>query len=403
MKTTVSFLLAFFLFVSFAFSQLVSPNNRVHTRLNVRDMPSSAGQIIGSLAPGEAAPLITDTVSHYYQILFEGSDQAYVHKGYSELVGHVKDSLVIGSWNIKFFGSSNSGKRDIKAIADIVQFMDVMAIQELKDHHFIKHLDSLVAELGRRGYRYDYIYSDSSGYMDNPDTNLNNYAERGGFIWDVDRIEFLGSGDKCRFITSPVINNPIFRIVPVVAEFKVLSGSGFDFQLVSLHTVYKKEISWVRKQEFEYIHQWMNEQANDTTLAEKDIFIMGDFNANPPGQPKAHQYFNDIITDTTAYRIIFNEPLKAGEQSIRTTVMIPVRNVPHANELPAYDHLLLLKNTGYAVGMDTVTWASGIIGVIEFDTIPKWRAFTSALSVGARISDHRPIWIKLDYNTEDKD
>jgi endonuclease/exonuclease/phosphatase family metal-dependent hydrolase len=189
-------------------------------------------------------------------------------------------------------------------------------------------------------------------------------------------------------------------VVPVTAAFKVLSAEGFDFQMVSVHTVYKKEISWVRKQEFEFIHQWMNTQLGEPDRNEKDIFFMGDFNANPPRQPLAHHYFDDIFTDTTSYRIIFNEPLKAGQASIRTTVMIPVTN---ENEKPAYDHLLLSRHTSYAVGKDTVTWDSGIIGVVEFDTIPKWRAFSSALSVGSRISDHRPIWIKIPYDTEDRD
>ena len=105
MKTVISFFFGFLVFVPFTFSQLVTPNHRVSSRLNVRDMPG--GNIIGSLEPGESAPLITDAIASYYKILYEGTDTGYVHKGYSKVVGHVKDSLVIGSWNIKWFGYSN--------------------------------------------------------------------------------------------------------------------------------------------------------------------------------------------------------------------------------------------------------------------------------------------------------
>lgn len=407
MKTLVSFLFILFVVVSTSYSQRVIPGDRVVNHVNVRELPITSSDIVGTLSPGESAELI-ESISSWYKIRCDDGDIGYVSKSWTKLddgtsEAEGKDELVIGSWNIKFFGSSDSDRRDIPAIADIVQTMDVMAIQEIKDKHFIMRLDSLVAELNRRGYKYRYLYSDSTGYDDNPDATLNNYAERGGFIWDIDRVALLNPDEKYKFIHLPEINNPVFRVVPISAEFQVLSSHGFDFKMVSVHTVYKKEISWVRKQEFEFIHQWMNAQLQDPDVIEKDIFFIGDFNANPPSQPKAHRYFDNIITDTTAYRIIFNEPVKAGELPRRTTVLIPIKNNPNENESPNYDHILLSRQTSYALPLDTITWASGIIGVIEFDTIQKWQAFSSALSVGARISDHRPIWIKLDYDTEDRD
>lgn len=400
---TFSFLLVFFLSFSFAFSQLVTPNDRVSSRLNVRDLPSSAGNIIGSLEPGESAALLSETVPYYYQILFSGVDTAYVHKGYSKVVGHMKDSLVIGSWNIKFFGSPDSCKRDIETIADIVQTMDVMAIQEVSDKNFLERLDSLVELLGTRGYNYEYLYSDPSGYDDNPISGLNDYTERSGFIWDVDRISISHIDEGYKFIDAPIINNPVFRVVPISAEFEVKSPEGFDFQLISVHTVYKQEIAYVREREFSYLHDWMNEQIEDPDIIEKDIFMIGDFNSNPTYQPKRNHYFYDVVTDTTNYRIIFNEPVLAGQKSIRTTILVPIKNTEGEHELPVYDHLLLSRHTSYALPLDTLTWESGVIGVIDFDLDQKWQDMGDRKKVEWIVSDHRPIWIKLPYDTEDRD
>ena len=77
MKTHLTVVLSFLLFSTYSFSQLVTPSDRVTSRLNVRDMPS--GNVIGSLEPGETAPLITDTIPYWYMILFN-TDTAYVHK-----------------------------------------------------------------------------------------------------------------------------------------------------------------------------------------------------------------------------------------------------------------------------------------------------------------------------------
>jgi len=398
MKIILSSLFICLLFISVSIAQSVSPNDRVSTRLNVRDIPS--GIVVGSLEKGETALLITDTIPYWYMILYGETDTGYVHKGWSELVEELKNELVIGSWNIKWFGSSTTDKHDYPAMADIVQEMDVLAIQEVKGKHYTDRLDSLAAELKRRGYRYEYIVCDETGYDDNQDTLKNDYVERYAYFWDADRIDILHPDTPYFFISEPIINNPFFRAVPIVSEFKVKGGQGFDFKIATIHTVYNENIEEVREAEIQFLHDWMNEQVFDLDIHEKDVFIIGDFNANPKGQTA---FFDSITTDTMGYRIVFNEPLLAGEPSKRTTILFKQNIIPKDHQLPAYDHLLMSKHSSYAIPIYPVTWASGIIGVVEFDQEPKFSTMESRFKVIAAMSDHRPIWIKLDYNAEDRD
>jgi endonuclease/exonuclease/phosphatase family metal-dependent hydrolase len=398
MKIILSFLFVCILTISVSFAQSVTPNDRVSSSLNVRDMPS--GTVIGSLEIGETALLITDTIPYWYMILYEGTDTGYVHKAWSKLIEELKNELVIGSWNIKWFGSSTTDKHDYPAMADIVQEMDLVAIQEVKGDHYTDRLDSLAAELARRGYQYDYIVSEETGYDENPISGRNDYVERYAYFWDVDRLEILRPDTPYYFISTPIINNSHFRAVPIVSEFKVKGGQGFDFKITTIHTVYNANIEEVRGTEIQFLHDWMNEQVFDLEIPEKDVFIIGDFNANPDRQTA---FFDSITTDTTGYRIIFNEPLKAGEASKRTTILYK-QNITAADHLlPAYDHLLLSKHTSYAIPIYPVTWASGIIGVVEFDQEEKFRTMNSRFEVIAAMSDHRPIWIKMSYDTEDRD
>lgn len=383
-------------------TQSVVPSDRVQSHVNVRNLPSSSSEIIDSLRVGEFAELITDSIPYWYKIILD--DTGYVSKAWTKVilrqVPYDKNDLCIGSWNIKWFGYYKEDKHNYKAMADIIQTFDVMAIQELRGDRFQARMDSIVSELGRRGYGYKYIFSEETGYDDNPDAAKKDYLERYAYIWDTDRIEILNPDTPYHFICDPAINNDHFRQVPMVSSFKLKGGGGFDFTLATIHTVYSKDINHVRASEIQYLHNWINAELRDTTTSEKDIFIIGDFNANPPNQP-AH--FNSIVSDTSMYRVVLNEPLISGEDPIRTTILVKA-NIK-ANDLlaPVYDHLLMSKHTTYAwPNTYPFTWESGYIGVITFDQDSIWSG-RSRNEVIRAMSDHRPIWISLPYDTEDRD
>lgn len=400
MRLVISFILI--LGFSVSFSQQVTPSERVREYVHVRALPASGSDVIDSLWAGEKALLLTDTIPYWYAIRMGNSATGYVSKAWTNLIPSgpaVKDDFYIASWNIKWFGYFSEDKHDYRAMADVVRRFDVLAIQELRGDKYADRMDSLTAELLRRGYNYTYMVSELSGYRNNPDKNKKDYVERFAFLWDADRVRPVRPDSPYYFISRPVINNDFFRQVPVAADFRLLGGGGFDFTLLTTHTVFKKEISYVRASEMQFLHDWMNNRLRDERIKEKDIFIMGDFNANPPGQP-AH--FNSIMTDTAMYRIVFNEPLAAGGDPRRTTILVR-KNVKARDHLaPVYDHLLMSKHTTYAFDTYPISWESGYIGVVEFDQDSIWAGKTRNEVIRA-MSDHRPIWIKIAYDLPDKD
>jgi endonuclease/exonuclease/phosphatase family metal-dependent hydrolase len=277
---------------------------------------------------------------------------------------------------------------------------DLIALQEVSSNVGSRHFDSIQAVLLEMGMNYDFMFTDRTGYSsNNPHPDKKVYYERFGFFWNTDRVELVDENDPFGFIHAPLIDNDVFRQVPATAYFKVNRPDGFDFQVVSVHTPYNEKLEEVRADEFRFIHQWINDQVADPSVDEKNIFVMGDFNANPHGQ---NNYFDTIIFPNPVYRVMMNEPLLKGEHSIKTTLLIPTSADPLDHQLPVYDHILMTRQTSYAIPHDTLTWASGLIGVIEFDQEQRWQDLGKTETIKA-MSDHRPIWIRIPYDTEDLD
>lgn len=233
-----------------------------------------------------------------------------------------KTDLIVGSWNIKWFGFHSQDKHHYPRMADILQNFDHAAIQELRGSGYKDRLDKIVAELVARGYRYTNAVSEETGYRNNPEadsdtTPKKDYLERYAFLWDIDRMHPVNTAAPYWFASSPRINNATFRQVPIIGDFKVSSGNGFDFRVLTIHKVYNEKLNEVRKEEIQFINDWIIGQIQDSANPEKNIIALGDFNANPPGQP---HHFDAIIAGTTAYRVLVNETLTAGEPPLRTTV-----------------------------------------------------------------------------------
>lgn len=312
------------------------------------------------------------------------------------ITNRLQHDLVIGSWNIKWFGQSQPDKYDYETMADFVEECDVVAVQELTSPNHTDCLDALVGELWRRGHRFRYDYSMETGYRSNPDSKKNNYLERYAYLWNEDRLDMV---KPTRFVEPPAINNPVFRQVPVIADFKVKGRpDGFDFRLLNVHTVYNKNINHVRRAEIEWINTWMTMASDD---GEQNLIAVGDFNANPAGQP---HHFAALISGDD-FRVLMYESESAGEISLRTTVP---KNESSSNptylQKPVYDHAFLTEETSDALPARPMTRAGYFMGVYDFDNDPWWKAngWTREQLIKA-VSDHRPIWFKLMYDAADAD
>ena len=390
-------------------AEQVTLSSRVKNHVNVRDDPTVDSAIVGTLSPNETAVLVK-SVPHWYEIKMDSGIPGYVSKAWTVLTSRTSDEtgktdLIIGSWNIKWFGYYSDDRHDYTKMAEIIEKFDVVAIQELRGSHYRDRLNRLVVELANQGFNYTYVISELTGYEDHPDENdptapKKDYVERYAFMWDTDRVHLVDNSVPYRFVVTPAINNDVFRQVPIISDFEVNNGRGFDFRILTVHTVYNEQINVVRRAEIQFIHDWIIDQSNNDTNTEKNVFAVGDFNANPEGQP---HHFDSIVTGTNAYRVLMNEPLSAGEPSLRTTIQQSNNPGPGYFEKPVYDHVLVTNQTSYALTHNPATRAAEDVGIVEFDQDTDWRDQRSWDDVIRAMSDHRPVWFKLDHDAADLD
>jgi hypothetical protein len=154
----------FFLFaVSPAIGDQITPSDRVSTHVNVRQEPLAGSPAVGALNSGQSAELI-ESIPYWYHIRLSSGAAGYVSKAWTVLVSEDpadasstgKTDLIIGSWNIKWFGYYSKDKHEYPKMADILQKFDLTAIQELRGSRYKDRLDKIVAELAARGFRYTY-------------------------------------------------------------------------------------------------------------------------------------------------------------------------------------------------------------------------------------------------------
>ena len=309
----------------------------------------------------------------------------------------IPNSVIVCSWNIWWFGKKPKKKYDYVTMADFIEECNVIAIQELRDPNANAVIDELLKELKARGWNYEGRISPNTGYENHPEEGKNDYLEHYAFLWDTDTIELKGTP---AFVSSPAINNPTYRQVPYVADFRVKNDEDFDFRVLTTHTVYKDKLHEVRKGEIQAIHDWVTTTPAD---GERNLIAIGDFNANPKGQTK---HFKAIVKTNNLYRIAWYESLAAGETSIRTTVPMKDSSTnPTYQTLPLYDHALVSSETSYALtGSSAMTMGGYHFGIWDFDNDPWWKANGwTRDDIKSWVSDHRPIWIRLRDGAEDKD
>ena len=406
MKKQIIIILLFLISFSQAAGELITPNDRVSNHVNVRQTPVTNSPVVGTLEPNQQAELI-ESVPYWYHIRLSDGIEGYASKAWTVILSTVpentpetgKTDLIIGSWNIKWFGYYSDDRHDYPKIADIIQKFDLVAIQELRGLNYRDRLDKIISELSNRGFRYTYLVSQETGYLNNSENSKKDYIERYAFLWDIDRLHPVNDEILYQFVNQPIINNETFRQVPIVGEFKVNNSTGFDFRILTVHTVFSDAINHVRKDEIQFIHNWMIENRINLEDPEKNIFALGDFNANPNNQP---HHFDEIVTGTTAYRVLMNEPLSAGESSLRTTIQQSNNPGPDYFLSPVYDHILVSNETIYAMPHNPTTRTAGDLGIVEFDQDYDWQGL-SWNDVIRAMSDHRPVWFRLDYNAEDLD
>ncbi|MGE5638202.1 MAG: endonuclease/exonuclease/phosphatase family protein [Chloroflexota bacterium] len=175
------------------------------------------------------------------------------------------ETAKIASFNIQVFGKAKSEKADVMAVlTKIVREFDIVLIQEVRDasQQTIPNFVQLINQV--EGPKYSFIISLQLGRS----TSKEAYS----YIYNTETVQFIQGSD---YVYNDI--NDVFEREPYIANFKI---SNFDFVLVGIHT----------KPEDAY-----NEIGNLTSVVssiqttrpnEKDIIVMGDFNADG-------SYFNE--------------------------------------------------------------------------------------------------------------
>ena len=258
----------------------------------------------------------------------------------------------IAAFNIQIFGKTKSDKTDVMTVlTKIVREFDVVLIQEIRDAteqtipNFIEKINQI------EGATYSFIQSPRLGRT----TSKEAYA----YLYNSETVQFIQGSDYVYNDT-----NDVFEREPYIASFKI---GNFDFVLAGIHT----------KPEDAY-----NEIGNLTSIVwsiqtakpnEKDIIIMGDFNADG-------SYFNEDDTSNLFKASEYNWIIT---NDIDTTVKTDY----------TYDRIVVLDTTlnhEYDAGTAQAFYFDQAYGLNNQTFVEE-------------ISDHYPVFAQYKTNLEDDD
>lgn len=308
--------------------------------------------------------------------MLHGKIPANIVRGLKELrlrIGRAKippsvldESINIATWNIREFGKKRRRRASIHYIAEILNEFDLIAITELRDN-----LSDFAAVLNILGPYWRFIYSD---YILDRGGN----RERMAYLYDKRAVSFTGLSSELDAPRKKDKETGEYRSEfswwrrPFIASF---SAGSFDFVLITVHIRWgsdKKE----RIKPLKLLAETLERRRKQKHSIDKDIILLGDFNI-----PKV----NDKL-----YEAITSKGLKVPKA---------IRGIGHGSNLKKdkrYDQILHYTEhtkcfTDNAGVLDFYT--GGISKLFPGEKLSK-REFTSELS------DHLPLWIQLDVDTE---
>jgi endonuclease/exonuclease/phosphatase family metal-dependent hydrolase len=184
------------------------------------------------------------------------------------------ERLLVATWNIQHFGSSQRYEESIFYIAEILSRFDVIAIQEVKQS--LAHLEAVRALLG---HWWHYLVSDVTIGRDG---NL----ERLAYLYDTRKVHFGGLAGE---LVLPPVQDQEGNDVPVrqIARTPILAGfrSGwFDFMLATVHLHWGSEEAEhpLRLEEASQVAQFLAARVTEHGAWARNLLLVGDFNFFEP-------------------------------------------------------------------------------------------------------------------------
>ncbi len=184
----------------------------------------------------------------------------------------LKSAVIIATWNIANFGVQKREAEHYQIIANMLQWFDVVALQEVNDN--LTGLRALQQHLPKN---YAAIFSDASG---------NN--ERMCFLYDTKKIQLMEKvgeiaipAEDLEDINLPNIESPFegFSRSPFIATFK---ANNVIFALINAHSYFgdDTEIKSMERRSLEAyaIARWADLRRNSKYCYTQNIIALGDFN-----------------------------------------------------------------------------------------------------------------------------
>lgn len=202
-------------------------------------------------------------IEYFYVIFFLGAmsinslAQFDRSSGYFDPPERTDTTLIIGSYNIQFFGER---KHDLGKLAKVIAQFDLCGIQEVKNPKAIKFLVDSLEALTKEdwGYNYGFPTYRPGG----------KYRETSAFVYRTKKV-IIGDGT----LGNVWDKEEIYRNDPFMCSFK--SGN-FDFTIFQIHTRWSNDDYGSREGEVVGIcRHILDYKANNW---QDDIIVMGDFN-----------------------------------------------------------------------------------------------------------------------------
>jgi hypothetical protein len=263
------------------FGAVVTPSDRVTTRLNVRDGPSTTTAIVGKLQPGEDA-LFLESIPRWYKIQLDNGQEGFVSKSWSiKLDSQTGEQYIrLGAWNIKKLG--HGSRKDYPLVSQIIdESFDVVAIIEvMQKQHGHPGYDALMQVLGNE---WDGLVTDTprhdtgSGSSEFYAVAYRKSTVRPCTGWTT--LQYYSDNDGSDNGTGP----DMFSREPAYGCFEAGFNSGavgIDFMLAAYHA------TWSDGNEDEIVEEVSNLDGVFTVMGqakpgEADLLIVGDFNLIP--------------------------------------------------------------------------------------------------------------------------
>lgn len=287
-------------------------------------------------------------------------------------------NLLIATWNIRAFasltrkwtaGGNDSPKRDLRglrAIAEIVERFDIVAIQELKGN--LRALRDLLKWLGE----------DWSFLMTDITLGSAGNDERMAFLFDRRRVK--PSGLACELVVPPewLQRDPAIHPQALIRQF-VRTPYAVSFRaadatviLVTLHVDYGDSAA-ARIPELTGIAHWMRAWANRSSSWSHNLITLGDFNIDRRGDP-LWQAFTSTGLTTPAQLDAAPRTVFAGEDD---------------PDKKFYDQIAWFET---ASGVKQLSLEFVDAGYVDFMPFVYRDTALSTRSISYRISDHYPLW-----------